>query len=93
MNNLTRHLDDADETYFQHMRFAMSFAGHMLIGAVACAIHGLVPFLFETTGSRRIRHLHERMVVARKEIKPAPGSAALRVPENSIQNAAPSGVE
>ena len=65
MEYLTRHLNEANETYFEHFRHAMSFSGRMFIGAFACAVHGLVPFVFERTGSSQIANLHERMVVNR----------------------------
>ena len=94
MNFLTQHLNDADETYFQHMRFALSFAGHMLIGAIACTIHAVAPFLFVSTGSQRIKFLHERMVVARRELKhTAPKGTALNVPGNTIESVAARGVD
>ena len=62
----TRHLDEVGETYFEHLCMALSFAKHMLFGALACAIHAIFPFLFETTGSQKITQLHERMVLNRK---------------------------
>ena len=94
MKFLTQHLDDVDETYFQHMRFALSFAGHMLIGAIACAIHAVAPFLFVSTGSQRIKFLHERMVVTRREPKhSASKGTALNVPDNTIESAAVRGAD
>ncbi len=94
MKFLTQHLDEADETYFQHMRFALSFAGHMLIGAIACTIHAVAPFLFMSTGSQRIKFLHERMVVTRRELKhTAPTGTALNVPGNTIESAAARGAD
>ena len=65
MNRWSQHLDDVNETYFDHMGNALSFAGHMLTGAIACTIHAFAPGLFESTGSSRIAYLHERMVVMR----------------------------
>jgi hypothetical protein len=37
----------------------------MAAGAVACLLHGLFPFAFQSSGSRRIRELHARMVTHR----------------------------
>ena len=72
----TKHPESVGETYFQHLGQASSFAGSMALGAICCFLHGLFPFAFQTTGSRRIRALHERMVthrtVARPERKPMP---------------------
>ena len=69
MNYWTRHLEEVDETYFQHMRTAFSFAGQMLLGTIACSIHALLPFLLERSGSDKIQMLHDCMVVNRKILK------------------------
>jgi hypothetical protein len=37
----------------------------MAAGAVACLLHGIFPFAFQASGSRRIRELHHRMVTHR----------------------------
>ena len=71
MKVLTRHLDSVGESYFQHLRHAMSFAVHMFLGALACLVHAVAPFLFEKTGSRCIEALHDRMVVNRATLTPA----------------------
>lgn len=72
----TQHPESVGETYFQHLGQASSFAASMAVGAICCFLHGLFPFAFQSTGSRRIRALHERMVthriVARPERKPMP---------------------
>ena len=34
----------------------------MIAGGLACVVHGLLPFLFTTTGSRTISTLYERMI-------------------------------
>lgn len=64
-NPFTQHPASVGEGYFEHMGQAFSFAGRMFVGALACAIHGLLPFLCLKTGSNTIRHLHERMVTHR----------------------------
>lgn len=61
----TKHPHSVGETYTAHLRTAWSFASSMLLGALACAVHGLLPFLFERTASARIGKLHERMVLHR----------------------------
>ena len=48
----------------------------MFLGAVACFIHGFLPFLFVKTGSATIDALHDRMVVNRQQH--APGRLAAR---------------
>jgi hypothetical protein len=61
----TEHPASVNETYLQHLRSAWSFAWQMVLGALNCFIHGLVPFLFEKSGSGRIAHLHDRMIIHR----------------------------
>jgi len=61
----TQHPASVNETYFEHLGSAWSFAFHMIGAGFACWLHGLFPFLFCTTGSSTIRELHERMVTNR----------------------------
>ena len=60
------HPTSLGETYFEHQKYALSFAISMLGGATACFLHGLVPAAFKTTGSRTVMRLHERMTITRK---------------------------
>lgn len=57
----THHPASVDESYFEHLRFAATFAGQLLLAALAALIHALLPFLFETTASRIIERLHARI--------------------------------
>ncbi len=61
----THHPETVGETYLEHLGTAWGFASTMFLGAMACLLHGLFPFAFQTSGSRRIRELHERMVTHR----------------------------
>ena len=61
----TAHPASVDETYGEHLAMATGFGLRMILGGVACLIHGVLPFLFVRTGSSEIRTLHERMVTAR----------------------------
>jgi hypothetical protein len=61
----TEHPDTVGETYFQHQRHAFAFGATLVAAGAACLLHGLVPALFCTTGSRAVKRLHERMVVNR----------------------------
>ena len=72
----TEHPNSVEETYAEHMGTAFSFAGGMFLGAIACFIHGFLPFLFVKTGSATIDELHDRMVVNRQQR--APGRPAAR---------------
>jgi hypothetical protein len=78
---LTRHPASVGETYWQHLRCAWGFALQMLLGAMACLIHGLLPFLFQHTASDQVRQLHERMILSRAKARHdirAAGSASQR---------------
>jgi hypothetical protein len=64
-NIFTVHPSSIGESYFQHMKFAGGFGFNMLLGGLACILHAVFPFLFETTGSdvlaKMTRHFVERM--------------------------------
>lgn len=68
----TQHPETVGESYFEHLCSAWGFAATMAMGAIACALHGLFPWAFQTSGSRRIRELHERMVTHRTAPKARP---------------------
>ena len=55
------HPASVDEGYFEHMRFAGSFAFWLLAAGCAALIHALIPALFERTASKIIERLHNRM--------------------------------
>ena len=60
--SFTEHPASVGETYGEHMASAWGFAARMALGAGACFLHGIFPFLCLTTGSRAIRELYARMV-------------------------------
>lgn len=62
---LTDHPASVGETYWEHQINAWTFALKLLLAAAACGVHGLLPFLFERTASRRVEELHELMVIKR----------------------------
>ncbi len=59
-----------NETYAQHMGQAFRFSGLLLIGGLACLVHGLLPGLFVRTGSGIVARLHDRMVANRDRTLP-----------------------
>ena len=65
------HPRSVGETYFEHLRAASSFGVSMVVGGLGCLVHALLPNLFATTGSRTVRGLYERMVVARVRCSPS----------------------
>jgi hypothetical protein len=48
------HPREHGETYVSHLRFAWFVAGSCAAIAVVAAIHGLAPWLFKTSASRRL---------------------------------------
>ena len=57
-NPFTTHPQEVGETYLVHLCAAGGFAVKMMVAAVACLIHAFLPFVFKTTGSRRVEELH-----------------------------------
>jgi len=62
----TEHPGSVGETYWGHLLRACWFGGKMLLGAGACFVHAVFPFLFVKTGSRAITQLHDAMVTNRR---------------------------
>lgn len=61
----TEHPAAVGETYVQHLRHASAFSARMLVGAAACFVHALLPFMFERTGSATVRELHTKLSARR----------------------------
>ncbi|WP_308917468.1 DUF6356 family protein [Jannaschia sp. LMIT008] len=55
------HPASVGESYGQHARFALGFAGQLALAAGAALVHAAIPPLFETTASRIVRRLHARI--------------------------------
>jgi hypothetical protein len=62
----TEHPASVGESYVQHGAVAAGFGLRLIVAGCACLVHGLLPFLFTTTGSRAVARLHERMVEHRR---------------------------
>lgn len=60
-NPFTDHPHEVGETYFQHMRIAAKVGFAMAIGAAACFVHAIFPFLCVRTGSSTISRLYRRI--------------------------------
>lgn len=61
MNAFTAHPRSVGESYWQHMRFALGFAGTLFVAAGAALVHALFPFLCEKTGSTLVKRLYARV--------------------------------
>ena len=62
----TEHPASVGETYWGHLLRACWFSGKMFLGAGACLIHAIFPFLFVKTGSTAITELYSAMVTNRR---------------------------
>ena len=62
------HPSSVGENYAQHLVHASSFGLRMVLGGLACIVHGLLPFLFVKTGSKQITTLHGQMVTNRNKL-------------------------
>lgn len=58
-NPFTAHPHSVGETYTQHFGIAVGVARQLLTAALAAVVHALMPFLFATTASDRIRALKD----------------------------------
>ncbi|MEL7259597.1 MAG: DUF6356 family protein [Pseudomonadota bacterium] len=56
----TEHPASVDESYGEHFRFALGFAGTLFLAAGAALIHALLPFAFEKTASKMVARLYVR---------------------------------
>jgi hypothetical protein len=78
----TDHPKALGESYVEHMGMAFGFGRAMLLGGLACLLHGIFPFLFVKTGSDTIRELHSLMVTNRTRsaasvaVQPRPATPA-----------------
>jgi len=77
-NLFTDHPRSLGESYLQHQQHALAFGVTMVAAGIACIVHALVPALFETTGSRAVTRLYNRMVLNRaqlfRQVMPTGGS-------------------
>ena len=57
-----KHLKEQNETYLQHLRKAMYFAGCLLVGGVCAVAHALVPCVLTKTTTNLINHIQTKLV-------------------------------
>ena len=58
-NIFTKHPNSIGETYREHFLAAACIGCRLIKAAFFCFVHAAFPFLFEKSGSREIRSLHE----------------------------------
>jgi hypothetical protein len=57
---VTSHLEEANKNYFEHLSGAFLTTRQCFAAGTAALIHGIFPFLFETTASDTIRVIYRR---------------------------------
>ncbi len=55
------HLEEVEETYFQHFIRALIVSFNLLIMAVVCLVHALFPFIFTSYVSENIREINSSL--------------------------------
>jgi hypothetical protein len=65
------HPQTVDESYGEHLLFALGFAMRLLGAGLAALVHAIVPCLFETTASRMICEMHDRIARRAHTLQPA----------------------
>jgi hypothetical protein len=58
---MTEHPSAVGESYLEHLVFATRFGASMIVGGLACCVHGVLPFLCTSTGSHTVLALHGRI--------------------------------
>ena len=61
MNPFTRHPASVGESYGRHFGVATRFGATMILGGLGAILHGLFPWMFETTGSRTVTRLYQQI--------------------------------
>ena len=54
-----QHLKSVNENYLEHMLVAFKVSYNMFCGGLLALIHGLIPVLFENSGSIKTKELYE----------------------------------
>jgi hypothetical protein len=65
------HPQTVDESYGEHFLFALGFAARLLGAGLAALVHAVIPCLFETTASRMILEMHDRIANRAHTLPPA----------------------
>jgi hypothetical protein len=61
LSAFTDHPKEVGEGYFEHMWFALRFAGTLGLAGGAALIHAIFPFACKKTASQIIFRLHDRL--------------------------------
>ena len=56
-----KHLDDVNETYWQHFRFAFRIGLIFILTGLAIIVHAIYPNAFKSIGSDVVKYLHKKL--------------------------------
>ena len=54
-----QHLYSVNESYFKHMKVAVKVGLNMILAGLMALIHSLIPGIFQSNASNKIRELYE----------------------------------
>lgn len=57
----TEHPNSVNETYFQHLKFALCAGFKMIFAGLCCVFHAFFPFAFKDTASTIVEDLNDKM--------------------------------
>ena len=60
------HLEEVGQTYFQHFSRAIILSLNLLIMSIVCLVHSLLPFIFTTYVSDKIREINSYIDTLKK---------------------------
>lgn len=78
------HPEQTGETYLQHLAFTARTTVELFCIGAALIIHGLFPFLFETTASRGIKRLNEIVTERARNASALSDKSAARAFDNIL---------
>tara|TARA_Y100000389_G_scaffold197828_2_gene233188 strand:+ start:2746 stop:3087 length:342 start_codon:yes stop_codon:yes gene_type:complete len=60
-NFLTKHLNENNLTYYEHLKRSLSFYNELQTGAIKASVHAFIPFLFENSTTDLVNKLKEEL--------------------------------
>ena len=58
---MTRHLNEAQQSYFEHLSDAWSYAARSGLASLSFFVHGILPFTLEHTGSAQLNSVYSEV--------------------------------
>ena len=71
IQRFVEHPHAVGETYGEHAAAAAGFGGLLIAAGLACLVHAVLPWMFETTASGLVMRLHNAMAARRATLAAA----------------------